>query len=125
MERDRRDEVIDCLAFREKLIEIGQSIISNGFNGKVRKLFNCLTVSVNGDDLRMGFLFKELFGCPASKMATSNDEVRGDSHWFSVPLVDSPTNSILCLPLPPPTRPRGRRSIRLAIEMRVGACYLI
>ncbi len=75
MERDRRNEVINCLAFREKLIEIGQSIINNGFNGKVRELFDGLTVFVNGDDLRMGFFLKELFGCPASKMATSNDDM--------------------------------------------------
>jgi hypothetical protein len=72
MERDRRDEVIDCLAFKEKLIEIGQSIINNGFNRKVRELFDGLTVFVNGDDLRMGCFLKELFGCTASKEAATN-----------------------------------------------------
>jgi hypothetical protein len=84
MERDRRDNIMSCPAFGEKLIEIGQSIINNGFNGKMRKLLNRLRVFVNGDDLGMGFLFEELFGCTASKMATSNDEVRGGSHWFRI-----------------------------------------
>jgi hypothetical protein len=78
-----------CPAFRKKLIEIGQSIINNGFNGKVKSFLTASGFLSTAMIFGWDFL-QELFGCSASEMTASDDEVGGtligsESHPLQYP----------------------------------------